>query len=47
LDDILTDVGGVDLVKFDVERVEYEVFSAARHVCDVRVVVGEIKRRKT
>jgi len=43
LDDILTDVGGADLLKFDIEGAEYEVFSAARHVCEVRAIVGEIK----
>jgi FkbM family methyltransferase len=46
LDDILSDVGGADLIKFDIEGAEYEVFSAARHVSDVPVVVGEMRGQK-
>lgn len=46
LDDILGDIGGADLIKFDIEGSEYDVFSAAQYVRHVRVVVGEIKGQK-
>ncbi len=44
LDEILAEVGRpADLVKFDIEGVEYEVFSASRSVHHVRWIVGEMK----
>lgn len=43
LDDILTDVGGPDLVKFDIEGMEYEVFSVSRLIHEIRFIVGELK----
>jgi len=43
LDDILSDIGGVDLVKFDIEGMEYEVFSHSRLVHEVHYLVGEMK----
>lgn len=46
LDEILAEVGRpVDLVKFDIEGVEYEVFAASRLVHQVRWIVGELKAR--
>ena len=33
----------VDLVKFDIEGIEYDVFSASRHIHEVRWIVGELK----
>jgi len=33
----------VDLVKFDIEGVEYEVFAASRLVHQVEWIVGELK----
>lgn len=44
LDEILTQIGHpVDLIKFDIEGVEYEVFSASHLVHKVPWIVGEIK----
>lgn len=44
LDRILANIGSpVDLVKFDIEGVEYEVFSASRWVQEVPWIVGEMK----
>ena len=44
LDEILAEVGQlVDLVKFDIEGVEYEVFAASRLVHQIRWIVGELK----
>jgi FkbM family methyltransferase len=43
LDDILSDIGGADQIKFDIEGMEYEVFAASRLVHEVRFVVGEMK----
>jgi FkbM family methyltransferase len=43
LDDILSELGGADLVKFDIEGMEQEVFAASRLVHKVRFVVGEMK----
>ena len=45
LDRILANVGSpVDLVKFDIEGGEYEVFSASRRVQEVPWIVSEMKR---
>ena len=44
LDEILAEIGQpVDLVKFDIESVEYEVFAASRLVHQVEWIVGELK----
>ena len=43
LDDILNDIGGADLVKFDIEGMEYEVFSHSSLVHEVHYLVGEMK----
>ena len=44
LDEILTQIGDrVDLIKFDIEGMEYEVFSTSRLVHEVPWIVGEIK----
>lgn len=43
LDDILTDIGEADLIKFDIEGAEEEVFAHSRLVHDVKFIVGEIK----
>jgi len=44
LDDILNEIRQpVDLVKFDIEGMEYEVFSASALVHQVRWIVGEMK----
>ncbi len=43
LDDILAEAGRVDLVKFDIEGVEYDVFAVSRSVHQVRWIVGELK----
>jgi len=44
LDAILEDVGTrVDLIKFDIEGVEHEVFSHSRRVHEVKHIVGEMK----
>ena len=44
LDSILDEVGTqVDLIKFDIEGAEDEVFSHSRRVHDVKYIVGEMK----
>jgi FkbM family methyltransferase len=43
LDDILSDIGGADQIKFDIEGMEHEVFAASRLVRNVRFIVGEMK----
>jgi hypothetical protein len=44
LDRILVDIDSpVDLVKFDIEGIEYEVFSASKRVQEVSWIVGELK----
>jgi FkbM family methyltransferase len=44
LDSILEDAGSrVDLIKFDIEGVENEVFSHSRRVHEVKHIVGEMK----
>ena len=44
LDDILSEVGRqVDLIKFDIEGIEYEVFASSRLVHAVKWIVGELK----
>ena len=43
LDHILSQIGDVDLVKFDIEGSEYEVFSHSRNIHRVKLVVGEMK----
>jgi FkbM family methyltransferase len=44
LDRILVDIDSpVDLVKFDIEGIEYEVFSASKRVQEVPWIVGELK----
>jgi FkbM family methyltransferase len=43
LDDILTEIGDVDLIKFDIEGMEQEVFAASRRVHRVPHIVGEMK----
>jgi FkbM family methyltransferase len=43
LDQVLTEIGGVDIIKFDIEGAEYEVFLRSRLVHDVRHIVGEMK----
>jgi FkbM family methyltransferase len=44
LDRILADIDSpVDLVKFDIEGIEYEVFSASKRVQEVPWIVGELK----
>jgi len=46
LDEVLGEVGRpVDLLKFDIEGVEYEVFAGSRLVHQVRWIVGELKGR--
>jgi FkbM family methyltransferase len=46
LDDILEHIGGADLIKFDIEGVEREVFAASRRVHEVPYLVGEIKGKQ-
>ena len=43
LDDILTDIGRVDLIKFDIEGAEKEVFASSQLVHEIPYLVGEIK----
>lgn len=44
LDSILANLGlPVDLLKFDIEGIEYEVFSSSRRVQEVPWIVGELK----
>lgn len=43
LDDILEGTDGADLIKFDIEGVEREVFAASRRIHEVPYLVGEIK----
>lgn len=46
LDEVFGEVGRpVDLLKFDIEGVEYEVFAGSRLVHQVRWIVGELKGR--
>ena len=42
LDDVIDALGRVDLVKFDIEGLEYEVFSKSSKVQDVNHLVGEV-----
>ncbi len=46
LDDILENAGGTDLIKFDIEGMEYEVFSHSRLVHEVHYLTGEMKTSK-
>lgn len=44
LDRVLANIGlPVDLVKFDIEGVEYKVFSSSRRVQEVPWIIGELK----
>jgi FkbM family methyltransferase len=44
LDAVIEEVGtNIDLIKFDIEGVEYEVFSCSQLVHDTNYLVGEIK----
>lgn len=43
LDDILKSIRGVDMIKFDIEGVEREVFAYSKLVHGVKHIVGEIK----
>lgn len=48
LDDVLTEIGRpVDLIKFDIEGVEHDVFRASRLIHRVSWIVGEIKGNET
>ena len=46
LDEILQELGQVDLVKFDIEGIENEVFRVSRLIQQVPFIVGEIKTDK-
>ena len=43
LDDILSIIGAVDLIKFDIEGAEYEVFAHSKLAHEVEHIVGEMK----
>ena len=43
LDEILADIGEVDMIKFDIEGIEWDVFSRSMRVHTVGHIVGEIK----
>ncbi len=42
LDDIIDEAGGADLIKFDIEGLEYEVFSRSLKAQNVHQIVGEV-----
>ena len=42
LDDVIDALGRVDLIKFDIEGMEYEVFSRSSKVQDVNHLVGKV-----
>ncbi len=43
LDEILAMIGSVDIIKFDIEGLEYEVFASSRLAQSVKCIVGEMK----
>jgi FkbM family methyltransferase len=48
LDTVITEVGtAVDLIKFDIEGVEHEVFSQSRLVHGIKHIVGELKASRS
>jgi FkbM family methyltransferase len=42
LDDLVGELGKIDLLKIDIEGAEYEVFGAARRLDAISVIVGEM-----
>lgn len=46
LDDILESIGGANLIKFDIEGIEREVFAASQRVHEVFYLVGEVKANR-
>lgn len=42
LDDLVTELGKIDLLKIDIEGAEYEVFEATTRIDDVSAIVGEM-----